>query len=118
MTEPVTDKEFEALNSCAIELQDKLNALTEENARLHSLINNPEIENFIAGVKLEAAHQREKWGEDHDMQKAPEDWFWTLGYLAGKALSAQKIGDNEKLKHHLISSCALLCNYHKQIKNN
>jgi hypothetical protein len=34
--------------------------------RLHLLLNTPETEDFYAGIELEAAHQRERWGSDHD----------------------------------------------------
>lgn len=84
-----------------------------EYERLHALLNTPEIEDFIEGLRVEAAHQRERWGEEHDEQKTPEDWFWVIGYLAGKALNAQKSGDMKKLKHHLITGAAILANQHR-----
>ena len=84
-----------------------------ENARLRALIDTPEIVDFVEAVKREAAHQRERWGESHDQDKSPEDWFWTLGYLAGKALGAFKANDMPKALHHLVSSSALLSNQHR-----
>ena len=87
-------------------------AIRDEAARLTALINTPEIIDFVKAVQIEAVHQRERWDPDHDAQKQDEDWFWTLGYLAGKALQAQRSGDREKHLHHLISSAALLCNWH------
>lgn len=83
-----------------------------EMTRLRLLINTPEIVDFVKAVQIEAVHQRERWGADHDTQKQREEWFWTLGYLAGKGLQAQRHGDREKFAHHLISSAALLCNWH------
>jgi hypothetical protein len=89
--------------------------LEKEVARLKSLLNAPETEDFDKGVPLEAAHQIERWGADHDTGKEPEDWFWLCGYLAGKALAAMKLGDKEKAKHHCISTAAAMRNWHKHI---
>lgn len=86
-----------------------------ELENLRALINTPEISDFAAGIQLEAAHQRHRWGADHDVGKAPEDWFWLLGYLAGKALHAAKSGDTGKAKHHTISSAAALANWHSAL---
>lgn len=86
-----------------------------EVARLSGLVNSPELHDFAKAVALEAAHQRERWGTEHDEGKAPEDWFWLLGYLAGKALHAAKAGDRDKALHHTISSAAALANWHAHI---
>lgn len=77
--------------------------------------DSPVTDDFFAGVRVEAAHQVERWGVQHDAGKAPEDWFWLLGYLGGKALHAAKTGDREKALHHTISTAAALCNWHRQI---
>jgi len=84
-----------------------------EVARLMKLINSPETENWIEGVKIEAAHQVERWGVADRAGKQSPDWFWLLGYLAGKALAAFIKGDMEKGKHHIISSSAALLNWHR-----
>jgi hypothetical protein len=76
------------------------------------VINTPETADFMAGVPLEAAHQRERWGSDHDAGKTPFDWFWLVGYLAQKAASSAVAGDTEKAKHHTISTAAALANWH------
>lgn len=76
------------------------------------IINTPETADFMAGVPLEAAHQRERWGANHDAGKTPEDWFWLIGYLAQKALRAQNAGDIAKACHHTISTAAALANWH------
>jgi hypothetical protein len=83
-----------------------------EVERLEKLLNAPEIHDFARGVVLEAAHQRDRWKAEHDAGKAPEDWFWLLGYLGGKALDAAKRGDTDKALHHCISSAAALANWH------
>jgi hypothetical protein len=82
---------------------------------LEHLINAPEIGNFLEGVRLEAAHQVERWGADHDEGKDPASWFWLLGYLAGKALAAAIAGDLEKALHHTISTAAACLNWHARL---
>jgi len=87
----------------------------EDGARLDALVNNPETENFLRGVQLEAGHQVEKWGEAHDRGKSAENWFWLVGYLAGKCLRAAITGDRTKALHHTISTAAACLNWHKAI---
>lgn len=77
-------------------------------------LNTPEYEDFAAGVVSEARHQLTIREED-DERKEPQDWFWTLGYLAGKALRAAVAGDYTKTKHHIITTAALLNNWHRAI---
>lgn len=89
--------------------------LREEVERLRALVNSPELYDFAKGVTLEAAHQRERWGVDHDAGKEPQDWFWLVGYLGGKALRAHLDGNSEKALHHTISTAAALCNWHGAI---
>jgi hypothetical protein len=79
------------------------------------IINTPETADFMAGVPLEAAHQRARWGAEHDEGKAPEDWLFLVGYLAGKACAAERLGDVEKAKHHTISTAAALANWHAHL---
>lgn len=88
----------------ALERENK--ALRDEIARLSSLINTPGTDDFFESVRLEAAHQIERWGTDHDAGKGPADWFWTLGYLSGKAMHFPN-----KRMHHIISSAAMLLNW-------
>ena len=89
--------------------------LRAEIARLRALINTPEIDDWMRGVALEAAHQQERWGVEHDAGKTASDWFWLLGYLAGKALFAAVAGDVLRSKHHTISAGAALLNWHRHI---
>jgi len=90
--------------------------LLAENEKLRGLINHPELENFLRGVHIEAVHQVERWGTAHDRAKRPADWFWLVGYLAGKALHSAIAGDTDKALHHCISSAAALYNWHSSIK--
>ena len=90
--------------------------MTTEADRLKSLINSPETEHFLRGVHLEALHQVERWGTATDRAKRPADWFWLVGYLAGKALHAAVAGNQKKALHHCISTAAALYNWHCAIK--
>lgn len=97
------------------ELRVRHESASTNLSELRFLLNTPETEDFDKGVPLEATHQMQRWGAAHDAGKNPEDWFWLVGYLAGKALSAFKAGDTEKAKHHCISTAAALRNWHKAI---
>ena len=94
---------------------EQVSVLKEEVARLTALINTPEIIDFVKAVQIEAVHQRERWGTEQDEGKTAADWFWLLGYLAGKALHSDKVGDQKKLLHHIITTAAACANWHAQI---
>ena len=91
---------------------DLLKQAKAEIETLLTLINTPEIEDFMKGVPLEAAHQVERWGAENDAGKTPLDWFWLVGYLAQKAATAAIAGDTEKARHHCISTAAVMLNWH------
>lgn len=97
-------------------LNDQADRHADQNAALIAK-NEPITEDFFAGVKQEMAHQLERWGTTHDRNKAPPDWFWLLGYLAGKALQAVIAGDRRKALHHCISSAAALGHWHAAIRS-
>jgi hypothetical protein len=82
---------------------------------LEALINTPKTDDFFEAVRLEAAHQVERWGTAHDSGKEQQDWFWLIGYLAGKVLASAIKGDHEKALHHTVSSAAVLLNWHRQL---
>lgn len=91
-----------------------------ESWRLRALeaeakLNTPELLDFSAGVVMEAAHQRERWGADHDVGKTAWDWFWLIGFLAQKAATAHLAGDADKALHHTISTAAACANWHAAI---
>lgn len=71
----------------------------EESRRLNALINTPQTDDWLEAVKLEAAHQIERWGVDHDKGKKPEDYFWLIGYLSSKALVAANAASLPRYKH-------------------
>ncbi len=103
----MSEQDFEPLTDRVDEIADAL----LESVR-STIINTPETTDFMAGVPLEAIHQRERWGAAHDAGKGPLDWFWLIGYLAQKAADAAIRGDTEKAKHHTISTAAALANWH------
>lgn len=78
-------------------------------------LNTPEVHDFMDGARREAWHQRVRWPSSHDSGKTPADWFWLVGYLAGKALTAHVAGNTEKALHHTISTAAALCNWHAAV---
>lgn len=82
----------------------------EADAERYRAINTPEIENFLQAVHNEALHQRERWGSEHDAGKTDADWFWLIGYLAGKAIRPDATA--EKQLHHIITTAAALLNWH------
>lgn len=99
------------------ELQNKLNAVEAERDQLKALLNTPEVDDFDKALPLEAGHQVTLWGSKHDAGKTPAEWFWLVGYLAGKALAAHISGDKFKAKHHCISTAAVLRNWHSHIRS-
>jgi hypothetical protein len=84
-----------------------------EIARLNAIINTPQADDFLRAVSIEAEHQRQRWGTAHDGGKEPADWFWLIGYLAGKALHAHVSGDTAKAEHHVITTAAACSNWHR-----
>jgi hypothetical protein len=87
---------------------------TEIN-RLNLLINSPQTADFMEAVRVEAAHQVERWGSEHDAGKRPEDWVTLVVYLLGKASKAHFDGDRGKLLHHVITLAAVALNWHRNM---
>jgi hypothetical protein len=78
--------EVATLRERLVERDRELLDLRQKVRDLEAQINTPEIADFVKAVQLEAAHQRARWGSDHDAGKTDADWFWLIGYLAGKAM--------------------------------
>ena len=97
----------ETILTILVLLENSYRALANRLADLKATLNTPEVLDFLKAVPIEAAHQRERWGTDHDAGKTDADWFWLVGYLAGKALHKP-----EKRLHHLITAAAALANWH------
>lgn len=128
LTEPWREDEFETIQTSAVvapatppdQADATKGARGPEGATLddwraralaaEALLNAPEIVDFAKAVQLEAAHQRARWGSDHDAGKTDADWFWLLGYLGGKALRADD--GIEKQLHRIITVAAAACNWH------
>jgi hypothetical protein len=89
--------------------------LLAEVERLRGILSTPILEPFSEAVVAEARHQIYRWGDDQDARKTAWEWFWTLGYLGGKAAQAALTGDWDKAKHHTITTGALLANWHRHI---
>ena len=100
-----------------IEATEEKEQLRSELNKLRTLLDTPEIENFDKAVPLEAAHQIKRWTAEHDAGKQPEDWFWLVGHLVGKALHWAKAGNLDKAKHHCISTAAALRNWHAHLRS-
>ena len=87
-----------------------------EIARLNAIINTPHADDFICAVSIEAEHQRQRWSKKGNAGKAPSDWFWLVGYLAGKALHEHAANNITKAEHHIIITTAAACaNWHRAI---
>lgn len=108
-------KRVSELTAQARHTEDCLEAAKARIAELEAKLNTPQLHDFAQAVVLEAAHQRERWGVSHDAGKDPSDWFWLVGYLAGKALHAATSGNNDKTAHHTISTAAALANWHAHV---
>jgi len=90
-------------------------ATLREKAAAYDRINTPEIHDFMSAVVNEALHQRERWGVEHDGGKTDADWFWLIGYLAGKALHNPPKGDMDPADarlHRIITVAAAAANWH------
>lgn len=115
----ISDEWFENLNAHVDEGgtigEPAARDLLAEVNRLRALLNTPETEDFMKAVPLEAAHQIERWGADHDAAKSAWDWFWTCGYLSQKAAHSMLAGDVEKARHHTITTAALMLNWHRRL---
>jgi hypothetical protein len=97
-----------ATRATGSECEAELTRLRELEAR----VNSPETLDFLEGVRLEAVHQQERWGTDGDKGKTPEDWMWLVAFLSTKATQAARYKDRPKYLHHIITTAAVLLNWH------
>jgi Mg/Co/Ni transporter MgtE len=109
------ERQAEALEEMLGVAAKEMRIKDERINELETLINTPKIDDFLEAVKLEAAHQVERWGSAHDAGKEPQDWFWLIGYLAGKALASAVRGEAEKALHHTISTAGACLNWHRAL---
>lgn len=102
----------EKLIADGIALRNERDIALDELTRLRNLIDSAAAcTDFIRDVQLEAAHQVERWGVEHDAGKRPEDWFTLLQYLLGKAARAHFDGNRAKLLHHIVTGAAVFFNW-------
>lgn len=83
-------------------------------------LNIPEVIDFIEAIKIEAAHQQEKWKKT-DPEKTDADWFWLIGWLGGKAvMDPHEPADDrmpiERKLHRIITVAAAAYNWHSWAK--
>lgn len=87
--------------------------MRSEVKRLTAIINQPESDDFIKGVSIEAEFQRRKHGVDDGLSRREwMQWLWVAGYLLNKAVAACMRDDMPKAKHHLVTTAGLLANWH------
>ncbi len=72
--------------------------------------DTPQSGDFLEAVKNEAWHQRNRWGDD-DKAKTAAEWFWLVGFLAGKALHDVR----GKRAHHVVAAGAALSNWYSAV---
>lgn len=132
---------FGWLTKMAHQSEDTLRQLYADSLRerrsLEDILNTPEFHDFVKAVPLEAAHQLQRWGTKSDDGKTSSDWFWLIGYLAGKVLSnigraenlvsilphctdAETVGRQIaearlKAMHHCITTAAACSNWHRAL---
>lgn len=79
---------------------------------LDDLINHPKTDDFLDAVRLEAAHQGDRWAE-YDGEKSAEDWVALIRWLSSKAKAAET---EEKRRHHIITTAAACLSWFRQLE--
>lgn len=82
-------------------------------AHYKDLINTPLISHFLQAVKLEAAHQVERWKDSVDRESESFNWVFLVGHLATRAAAYHEAENKEKALHHTITTAAVCLNWHK-----
>lgn len=130
MSNPQTSTRHEVLKLLRA-LRDRLDGIAEvkEDRKLLTLVadefehltsvadavNGARTVDFIDAVKAEAAHQRDRWGRDHDAGKRVEDWITLFTYLLGKLAKAYWSRDTGKVLHHVVTVAAVALNMHANL---
>jgi hypothetical protein len=81
-----------------------------EVEHLSLLLNEPDPTDFIKATEAEIRYQRSRWDVETDAGKTDADWFWLIGYLAGKAL--REDAPLEKRLHRITTVAAACANWH------
>jgi hypothetical protein len=91
--------------------QDAIAVRDREIEKLKAIVNAPDPSDFLKATETEMRYQRVRWGAEGDAGKTDADWFWLIGYLAGKAL--HNPGNNhEKRLHRITTIAAAAGNWH------
>lgn len=96
-------------------LDGETTELKKQIEKLNLLINNPELNNFIEAIKIESAHQTERWGREHEENSPPHHYVLVANKLLGKIATSIFDSDSDKFKHHCITLASMLHNCHRQI---
>src|SRR5258708_34097987 len=100
------------MNSTEQNLRGQLAIAEVQRDEALAVLNTPELYDFAKAVRLEGAHQRKRWGTEHDAGKAPSEWHWLLGYLAWKALASPLKSDVDKALHQTVTASSALATWH------
>ncbi len=103
------------LQNTIVQQNDKLELNRKVLDKYHTMLNNPILDEFITGFKVEQAHQLERWGQSEEEQKPPHHYILVFTKLLGKLAVAVFDRDTNKFKHHLITLAASGFNCHRQI---
>jgi len=90
-------------------------ALGRERDGLRALISVPRTDEFFEAVRVESAHQVDRWGVEHDAGKRSEDWVTLITYLMGKIARAHFDDDGAKLQHHVITVASVALNWWRRL---
>ena len=108
------DAEIDSLRSSLSEKEAEIERLRAK-ADAYDRVNTPELYEFVSATENEALHQREKWARNGDEGKSDADWFWLIGYLAGKALhnpAKDGMPDRDARLHRIVTIAAAAANWH------
>jgi hypothetical protein len=83
-------------------------------------LDTPELLDFLEAMKIEAAHQQERW-KGTDPLKDDPDWYWLIGWLGGKVITDPHEADDqrsvqERKLHRIITVAAAAYNWHSSVK--
>jgi len=82
-----------------------------------AILETPDPHDFWEASKIEAQYQEAYWGKKGDEGKTDADWFWLIGYLAGKALHNPG-GEHQKKLHRITTIAAAAKNWHAAVLGN
>lgn len=95
-------------------LADALEASDRRVRYLEAILNSPITSDFMKALEREIAHQQTRWAAT-DPSKDETQWFWTLGWLAGKA-TRTPAEDLDKKLHRIVATAALAANWFRAVK--